>query len=83
MKSENEIRIMTQPYVTDHRVFGVITQLRMHDFFETTQVENLKKNRSNNNLTIYFGIGASLLVENPDLLIYAGHGTLGNSAAHA
>jgi len=71
MKSENEIRIMTQPYVTDHRVFGVITQLRMHDFFETTQVENLKKNRSNNNLTIYFGIGASLLVENPDILIYA------------
>ena len=71
MKSEDAIRTMTQSYVTNHRVFGVITQLRINDFFEITKVENLKNKSKINKLTIYFGIGASLLVENPDILIYA------------
>lgn len=71
MKSEEEIRSLTQPYVTDDRVFGVITKLRMNDFFDGCLVENLKTESSTNSLTFYIGIGASLLVENPDMLIYA------------
>jgi len=71
MKPELVIRRMTQSDVTDHRVFGVITKLRMHDFFETAKIEHLKKKQTKTNLTIYFGIGASLLVDNPDILIYA------------
>ena len=71
MKPELVIRRMTQSDVTDHRVFGVITKLRMHDFFETAKIEHLKRKENKTNLTIYFGIGASLLVDNPDILIYA------------
>ena len=71
MKPELVIRRMTQSDVTDHRVFGVITKLRMHDFFETAKIEHLKRKQTKTNLTIYFGIGASLLVDNPDILIYA------------
>jgi mannose-6-phosphate isomerase class I len=71
MKPELVIRRMTQSDVTDHRVFGVITKLRIHDFFETAKIEHLKKKQTKTNLTIYFGIGASLLVDNPDILIYA------------
>lgn len=71
MKPELVIRTMTQSDVTDHRVFGVITKLRMHDFFETAKIEHLKRKQTKTNLTIYFGIGASLLVDNPDVLIYA------------
>jgi len=71
MKPELVIRRMTQSDVTDHRVFGVITKLRIHDFFETAKIEHLKRKQTKTNLTIYFGIGASLLVDNPDILIYA------------
>jgi mannose-6-phosphate isomerase class I len=71
MKPELVIRRMTQSDVTDHRVFGVITKLRIHDFFETAKIEHLKRKQTKTNLTIYFGIGASLLVDNPDVLIYA------------
>ena len=70
MKSEAKIRELTQPDVTDDRVFGVITQLRMQDFFDSSKMEAIKE-QPINNTTFYIGIGASLLVEKPDLIIYA------------
>lgn len=72
MKSESEIRDMTQPDVTDDRVFGVITKLRMSDFFDLDKINTFKRELSKSNGTsIIVGIGASLLVEQPDLIIYA------------
>lgn len=71
-KSEQEIREMTWPDVTDDRVFGFITRLRMADYFESSKLEEIKSQiNATTGTTIIFGFGASLLVENPDLLIYA------------
>lgn len=71
-KSENEIREMTWPDVTDDRVFGFMTRLRMADYFDATKLENIKSRiNTAKGTTIIFGFGASLLVENPDILIYA------------
>ena len=70
MKSEDEIRRMTQSDVTDDRVFGMITKLRMNDFFVSSKIEKIKRAPLSNKLTFYIGIGASLLVDNPDLMIY-------------
>ena len=71
MKSESEIRKMTHPDVTDDRVFGRITELRMTDFFDTEKLLNIKGElkQSVQNMIIV-GIGASLLVDQPDLIIY-------------
>lgn len=71
MKSESDIREMTQPDVTDDRVFGYITQLRIPDFFDSVKVDTIKNKKSINSTTFYIGIGASLLVDQPDLIVYA------------
>jgi len=71
MKTEEEIRIMTQPNVTNDRVFGVITKLVMSNFFNNQKLDEFKNSVISNELTIYFGIGASVLIDEPDLLIYA------------
>ncbi len=71
MKSEVDIRKMTQPDVTDDRVFGRITQLRIIDFFEVSKINTIKNKKLTNNTTFYIGIGASLLVDQPNLIIYA------------
>lgn len=72
MKSEAEIRKMTQADVTNHRVFGKITQLAMLDFFDLNKVEIAKnKIAKASGVTFVIGVGASLLVNKPSLTIYA------------
>lgn len=72
MKPEEAIREMTQPDVTNDRVFGVMTTLTMNDFFEESKVDAEKeKITKSEGLTIVLGVGASLLAPEADLLIYA------------
>ncbi|MEO9802492.1 MAG: class I mannose-6-phosphate isomerase [Reichenbachiella sp.] len=72
MKDERTIRDMTQPDVTDDRVFGVMTSLCMHHFFDAAKLERDQGQiRSANGLTVVVGIGASLFAAKWDLLIYA------------
>ena len=73
MLSEERILQLTQPDVTDDRVFGYLSRLNMEDFFDTDQLIS-KKNEILNISTgtiIIFGHGASLLSDNADLIIYA------------
>ena len=72
MKSESQIREMTFPDVTESRVFGVITNLQMEDFFDTEKIRFEKDLiEHSEGTTIIIGVGASLLCQTPDLLIYA------------
>ncbi len=73
MKDADSINKMVYPYVTDDPVFGYITPLILKDFFCAEKVEQLKNKieKSENDLIILIGIGASLLYEQPTLLIYA------------
>lgn len=71
MKDERTIRDMTQPDVTNDRVFGVMSSLFIHHFFDSAKVEVCRGQiKHTDGLTIVFGIGASLLVPDCDLLIY-------------
>lgn len=71
-KSELEIRSLTHADVTDDRIFGVITQLELADFFDSALVSKIKNSLTvRKQLTFVVGVGASLLVEKPDLLVYA------------
>ena len=72
MKSELDIREMTQPDVTDDRVFGVLTKLTMGKFFDNNKLKIIENEIIHSEeTTIVIGIGASLFSTNPNLIIYA------------
>jgi mannose-6-phosphate isomerase class I len=69
---ENKIIELTYPDVTDDRIFGFMTRLNMIDFFDKkalSQAENKLREISQGTILVY-GYGASLLVTEPDLLVY-------------
>jgi mannose-6-phosphate isomerase class I len=71
-KTEDEIEKMTYPDITDNRIFGYMTRFNISDFFDDELVEAAKEKINNSEkLTIVYGTGASELVENFDLLVYA------------
>ena len=71
-KSEKEILEGTHSDVTDDRIFGYMTQRSLGAFFDTDKITTLRNEIDNDaDLSIIIGIGASLIVEKPDLLIYA------------
>jgi mannose-6-phosphate isomerase class I len=72
-KSEGEVLKMTWPDVTDDRIFGYMTRLHMQDFLDQ---EKIKQCRDNTDLsvpgtTVVFGPGASLVFDDPPVLVYA------------
>lgn len=72
LRSEQEIKALTHPDVTDDRIFGVITQLDLVDLFDGSLLPQIRKSLSGNQkLTFIVGTGAALLVEKPDLIVYA------------
>lgn len=71
LKDEAEIIRITHPSVTDDRIFGVITNLQMIDLFDESRIAKSKADRKSDKLTFVIGTGASLLADDPGLLIYA------------
>ncbi|MFZ5938989.1 MAG: class I mannose-6-phosphate isomerase [Bacteroidota bacterium] len=70
---EEDIRRRTWPDVTDDRVFGYMTRLNMADFLDAEGMKSAEEAMESveDGLVLVFGYGASLLVPEPDLLIYA------------
>ena len=64
---------MVQPYVTDDPVFGHLSRLNLVDFFNAGAVTSLQNQIHDNdkNIIIVYGTGASLIANNPDILVYA------------
>jgi len=73
IKSEAEIRKITQVDVTDDRVFGYMTRLRMEDLLDMEKLKEAgqKISAAKDSLILIFGYGASLVWEEPEVLIYA------------
>lgn len=71
--TEEKIKALTYPDVTDDRVFGFMTRLSMIDFLDKEKLSQTKKNIENfqKGTILIYGHGASLIVSNPDILIYA------------
>ncbi|SIS86511.1 Mannose-6-phosphate isomerase, class I [Zobellia uliginosa] len=72
-KTEAEISKMVFADVTDDRIFGRITELGLHSYFDRGKTEKLRRaiDRISNGTVLVIGIGAFLLVENHDGLVYA------------
>ena len=73
MLSSNEIGNMVYPFVTDDPVFGFKTSLKAVDFFDKQKISSLQKEISSidKGIILVIGMGATLIVPKPDLLIYA------------
>ncbi|RCH54257.1 mannose-6-phosphate isomerase [Mucilaginibacter hurinus] len=72
-KSEDEILKMTYPDVTDDRIFGYITRLNISDYLDNAKVEaaQQKAKTAGSGVVVVYGVGASLVLPNFDLLVYA------------
>ena len=69
MKNEDEVRKMTEPFMTDDVLFGYVTNLRMADFFDMEKVSEARRHITAD--TLVFGIGASLVCPDASVLVYA------------
>lgn len=71
--AETVIDEKVYPYVTDDPVFGVITSLQLADLFDKQKVKALKEQLDaiKEGIVLVYGTGASLLVPEADVLIYA------------
>lgn len=70
-KEVKEIEEMVYPHVTDDRVFGYMTDLKINNFLDEEKTERLRKqiNENDNDLRIVYGPGATL-VSDADMIIY-------------
>ncbi|MEI6410928.1 MAG: class I mannose-6-phosphate isomerase [Bacteroidota bacterium] len=67
-----EIDRLTYPDVTDDRIFGYFTRLKIGQFFDPEKVENMRKQvRDAKGLIVLYGTGAAHIAAQWDLLIYA------------
>lgn len=68
---EKEILNKINDFLTEDRVFGYMCHYELIDFFDKSKIKEIKEKLSmKNEVNIIYGIGASLFVENPDIIIY-------------
>jgi len=72
MWSEQKIKTMIYPDVTDDRIFGYMTRLTIDAFFDPEKVEAARKEIvAATGLVLIVGSGAAFAYTNPDILVYA------------
>ena len=72
MLPPKEIEQMVFPDVTDDRIFGFMTRLSLESYFDQDKVRKVNEqiSGSDSELIIIYGIGASVVVRDWDLLLY-------------
>ena len=71
MKSEAEIRRMTEPFMTDDVLFGYVTKLRIRDFFDPEKLSEARESlRDAGPDTLILGTGAALVMPGQATLAY-------------
>lgn len=71
MKSEEEVKVMTERFMTEDVLFGYITNLKMDDYFDQEKVKAAQKQiESATGNVIVIGTGAATLVPSDTTLIY-------------
>ncbi len=72
MLNEQEIKQLVYPDVTNDRVFGYLTRLNIENFMDQHRaVKQQKLIDESKGITIIYGVGASLISDHYDLLVYA------------
>ena len=72
IKSEAEIRSMTDPFMTDDVLFGFVTNLRIEDFFDAEKLSRARGMLQDAGPdTLILGTGAALVMPEGATLVYA------------
>lgn len=72
MKSEAQVRSITDPFMTDHVLFGYVTNLRIEDFFDQDKLSAARsKLETAGSETLIIGAGAALVAPSSARLVYA------------
>lgn len=76
---KEQVNAMLKDHLTDDRVFGIMAHYRIEQFFDMERVAALRQKIAlAHGVRLVFGVGAALLCEHPDVLVYADMGALGN-----
>jgi hypothetical protein len=69
----DQLEKLVYPFITDDPVFGYVTTLELASFFDPEKMENLRKEiaASPEKVVLVAGIGASVIVPDADMLLYA------------
>ena len=70
MKPENEIKAMTERFMTDDTLFGYVTHLTLTDYFDPHKLETARQQVRESSKAIVVGAGAFLIVPEETTLIY-------------
>jgi len=72
VKPASDIQAMIAPYVTQDRVFGVMSPLQIEDFYDPAAIESLRADIEavTEGIVVVIGTGASLISEG-DCILYA------------
>ncbi len=72
MWSEDKIKALVYPDVTDDRIFGYMTRLTINAFFDHAKVEAANAQiSSTQGLVVLVGSGSAFVHTTPDILVYA------------
>ena len=72
MKSETMVREMTDKFMTDHVLFGYVSNIRIEDFFDQDKLAAERKRiAASGRKTLIVGVGASLVAPDNARLVYA------------
>ncbi|WP_280771663.1 class I mannose-6-phosphate isomerase [Salipaludibacillus daqingensis] len=73
MESASEVTSKIQRHMTEDRVFGFVAPHRMEEFVDQSKLNQVKHEISqiNDGIVLIIGVGATVIEENPDVLIYA------------
>jgi mannose-6-phosphate isomerase class I len=73
LKSPTEIDALLAPHLSDDPVFGRMNGVTIENFFDADKIQKAKSQIESRpvGLTLVVGVGAALVTENPDLLVYA------------
>lgn len=72
MKSEEEVRRMTERFMTKDVLFGYVTNTRLEDYFDNDKVEAARRLLATvESRVIVVGIGAAMIVPEGAVIVYA------------
>lgn len=71
MKPENEIKVMTERFMTDDVLFGYVTNLALTDYFDADKLEVARRQVAESDKVVVVGAGAAMLVPEEATLLYA------------
>jgi mannose-6-phosphate isomerase class I len=71
MKSESQVRSMTERFMTNHVLCGYVANTSLEDFFDKKKLAAARSQLEGGKRTLIIGVGAALVAEDKDRLVYA------------